>query len=330
MENINGISAVIPNYNGLSILPDILQPAITALQTTGLPYEVILSDDFSEDGSVEWVRARFPEIIILTVQANRGFAPTANRGLYAAKYSHSLLLNSDVKLCPDYFNSLYAYFDTPDTFGVMGRIVGWDNDIIQDGGKYPTYHGYKIKTSRNFIPVSPNRDDRLYTFYLSGANAFIDTEKFKRIGGFNESFAPFYVEDFELSLRAWRLGFKCYYDHYAVCRHRTSATIKKYRKKNEVNAIYYRNKMMMHSLHLTGKTYKMWSVQNFAEVFLRSLSGTSYYKAGHSLFKQKEYSLKKYLSDFAQMQKEFNVTLSVRNITDLIKANLKNHRLKYF
>lgn len=330
MKNINGISAVIPNYNGLALLPEILPHAVTALQMTGLPYEIILADDFSDDGSAEWVQDRFPEIIILKAPANTGFAPTANRGLYTAKYSHSLLMNSDVKLSPDYFKTLYAYFDNPDTFGVMGRIVGWDNDIIQDGGKYPSYHGYKIKTSRNFIPLNPQPGDRLYTFYLSGANAFIDTEKFKKIGGFNETFAPFYVEDFELSLRAWRLGYKCYYDHFAICRHRTSTTIKKYRKKNEVNTIYYRNKMMMHSLHLTGKDYKMWSVQNFAEVFLRSLSGKNYYQAGHSLFKQKEYSLKKYLSDFTQMQKEFNVNLSVRDITDLIKHNLGNHPLNYF
>lgn len=330
MKNINGISAVIPNYNGSAILPDTLPHVVTALQMTGLPYEIILADDFSADDSVEWVRSAFPEIIILTARTNMGFAPTANRGLFAAKYSHSLLMNSDVKLSPDYFKSLYAYFESPDTFGVMGRIVGWDNDIIQDGGKYPSYHGYKIKTSRNFIPLNPKPSDRLYTFYLSGANAFIDTDKFKKIGGFNETFAPFYVEDFELSLRAWRLGFKCYYDHFAICRHRTSATIKKYRKKNEVNAIYYRNKMLMHSLHLTGKTYRMWSVQNFAEVFLRSLSGKSYYKTGHSLFKQKEYSLEKYLSDFAKLQSEFNADFSVRNITDLIKENLKNYPLKYF
>ncbi len=330
MKIINGISAVIPNYNGADILPDILPFAIAALRNTGLPYEIILSDDFSSDRSVDLVSTGYPEIIIITSAVNTGFAPTANRGLYKATYSHSLLLNSDVRLSPDYFKTLISYFDKPDTFGVMGRIVGWDDDKIQDGGKYPSYHGYKIKTSRNYVPRNPSLTDRLYTFYLSGANAFIDTEKFKKIGGFNESFAPFYVEDFELSLRAWRLGYKCYYDHFAVCRHRTSATIKKYRRKDEINSVYYRNKMMMHSLHLTGKVRKRWTIQNAAEVFLRSLSGKNYYKTGHNLFKQNEPGLKNHRADFEKMQAAYGVNLSVRNITDEIKENLKTYSLKYF
>ena len=60
----------------------------------------------------------------------------------------------------------------------------------------------------------------LYTMYLSGANAFMDKEKFMLIGKLDEIFSPFYVEDFELSLRAWRLGFTCYYDYESVCRTR--------------------------------------------------------------------------------------------------------------
>ena len=53
---------------------------------------------------------------------------------------------------------------------------------------------------------------------------YIETDKNKLIelGGFNELYAPFYVEDYDLSLRAWRLGYKCYYEHFALCRHQVS------------------------------------------------------------------------------------------------------------
>ena len=56
----------------------------------------------------------------------------------------------------------------------------------------------------------------------------IDTKKLKDIGGFDEIFSPFYCEDFELGLRAWRLGWKCYYDPKSYCIHDHSSTTKNY------------------------------------------------------------------------------------------------------
>ncbi len=52
--------------------------------------------------------------------------------------------------------------------------------------------------------------------------------------GLDELFSPFYSEDMELSIRAWRLNWKCYYEHQAVCRHRLSATTKNYKTANWV------------------------------------------------------------------------------------------------
>ena len=224
---VKGISVIIPNYNGINLLPVTLPTVILALENSSRPSEIILADDCSTDASVEYVQQNFPGIKIIQNAVNSGFSVTANRGVAISAYDKILLLNSDVKLSPDYFLHQYKYFDKPDAFGVMGRITGWEDDIMQDGAKYPYFHGAKIKTSGNYIL----RDkvlmkDGLYTIYLSGANAFIDKEKFLLIGGFNEMFSPFYSEDYELSLRAWRLGFTCWFDYESVCRHKVSHTIK--------------------------------------------------------------------------------------------------------
>ena len=110
---------------------------IEALIHVGIPYEIIVVDDISTDESVNYLHEFFKEIIVLQNETNTGFAATINKGVFIAKLSHLLLLNSDVKLSKSYFVPLIKYFDKPDTFGVMGRIIGWDNDTIQDGGKYP-------------------------------------------------------------------------------------------------------------------------------------------------------------------------------------------------
>lgn len=282
---VQGISVVIPNYNGISLFANTLPSVFEAVQNSGKPFEIIVVDDCSTDSSVEFLQLNYPNIRLLQNTVNGGFSVTANRGIRAAHYDKVLLLNSDVKLTPDYFANQYKFFELSDTFGVMGRIVGWEDEIVQDGAKYPAYHGSKIKTSGNYLLREEQlMEEGLYTVYLSGANAFIDKEKFLRIGGLNEIFSPFYVEDYELSLRAWRLGYKCYYDYNSVCRHQVSTSIRSKSKKEYINTIYNRNKMYLHAIHLDGVHLLLWYVQLLLELLLRTITFKWYYLSSFGMF----------------------------------------------
>lgn len=258
---VSGISIIIPNYNGRYLLEQTLPSVFGAAKNASLPFEIIVCDDCSSDDSVSFLQKEYPEIKLLINEANKGFSPTINTGIFNAQYSHVLLLNSDVKLTPNYFNGLLRYFEKPDTFGVMSKIIGWEDDKIQDGGKYPSFHGLKIKTSGNYLPVHKEEGQWLYSMYLSGANAFVDRQKLLLLGGFDELFAPFYVEDYELSLRAWRMGWKCYYDDFSVCRHKVSVSINSSNKKKNIKVIYNRNKMYLHAIHLNSFKRFQWFVQ---------------------------------------------------------------------
>lgn len=282
---VHGISVVIPNYNGINLFAHTLPTVVDALRHSGKPYEIILVDDCSTDASVAYIRSNYPQIQMLRNKVNSGFSVTANRGIRAANFDKVLLLNSDVQLTRDYFSHQYKYFDKPGTFGVMGRIVGWHDDIIQDGAKYPVMQGAKIKTSGNYLMQDEAlMQNGLYSMYLSGANAFLDKEKFLRIGGLNELFSPFYVEDYELSLRAWRLGYTCYYEHASICRHQVSTSIKSKSKKAYINTIYNRNKMFLHAIHLEGAHLAAWYAQLVLEVILRLLTFRLPYLKAFGLF----------------------------------------------
>ena len=272
MQLAEGISVVVPNYNGRELLPLIIPAAFSALRQAGLPYEVIIADDASTDSSVQWLNEAYPHVLVIASQQNRGFSATANMGIRAAGFQWILLLNSDVILTPDYFEYLLSYRSYPNLLGVTGRMIGWEDEIIQEAGKYPVMQGAKIKTAYDFIPLDPSHSDRWPCFYLSGANAFINKEVFDKIGHFNEVFSPFYAEDAELSLRAWRLGYASYYEHRAVCRHRQSATILSVQKKMAVDRVYNRNKFLLHAIHLQGVTLISWGVQLLLELLFRVLT----------------------------------------------------------
>jgi GT2 family glycosyltransferase len=321
---VRGISVVIPNFNGVKLFPHTLSTVVEALENSGKPSEIIVVDDCSTDTSIAYLEQYHPEIKIIKILCNKGFSLSANKGVEAAKYDKVLLLNSDVKLTPDYFIHQYKYFESPDTFGIMGRIIGWEDQIIQDGAKYPAFHGAKIKTSGNYILRDKTiMKDGLYSMYLSGANAFIDREKFLAIGGFNDAFSPFYIEDYELSLRAWRLGYKCYYEYNSVCKHKISISINKSNKKSFVDIIYNRNKMILHALHLDGGRKLLWYLQLLLESFVHLVMLRGKYLKSLRLFLASTKKIKDAKEHFYLCRANCNSLKTVNEVAIFILDDIK-------
>ncbi|NEM96746.1 glycosyltransferase family 2 protein [Pontibacter burrus] len=325
---VAGISVVIPNYNGVHLFDQTLPTVEQALQNAGKPSEIIVVDDCSTDGSVEYLLKNYPSVKVIVNPRNRGFSATCNFGAATAKYDKILLLNSDVKLTPTYFNNQLRYFDKPDTFGVMGRIIGWEDEKIQDGAKLPTFHGVKLKTSGNYLLKDETQmQDGLYSMYLSGANAFVDKEKFLLLSGFNELFSPFYSEDVDLSLRAWRLGFKCYYDYNSVCKHQVTTTIKASCKKKFINTIYNRNKLFLHALHLDGATKLAWYSQLMPELLMRVVTFNFSYVQSLQLFLQKQKEVKTSREEFERLAAKLNTRKTVQEVSSFIRDSIKGKAL---
>lgn len=253
------ISVVIPNYNGKHLLDQNLPSVVKALKSAKVNYEIIVVDDCSKDESVLFLEKNYPEIHLIINQQNKGFSVSCNKGINQAKNDLILLLNTDIELNNDFFESQFKYFELPDTFGVMSKIIGAKKGEVQDTARFFKHSGFKIK-SNNFFYVK-DEDFLTPTAYLSGANALVDAKKIKKIGGFNEIFSPFYCEDFELGLRAWRLGWKCYYDPKSYCIHDHSSTTKNYRTRNWVKAIFFRNRMLVHAIHLSKIKLFFWILQ---------------------------------------------------------------------
>lgn len=263
------ISVVIPNYNGKDLLQKNIPSVYEALQKAAVSFEVIIVDDASTDDSVSMLKEKFAEIIVLINEKNSGFSPTINKGIKIAKNELVLLLNSDVFLLPGYFDHLFKYFDKDNTFGVSGRFVGLNDEKIQEAAKYPRISLSRKISPYNFYVVKPS--SWVPTLYLCGGAALIDKEKLQRLQGFDEIYAPFYMEDTDLSIRAWRAGWRCYYEHEAVCRHPSSSTIKKFHKKRRVWVTTQRNKLILHSIHLSNTSKLMWNARQTVTLVVQAI-----------------------------------------------------------
>jgi GT2 family glycosyltransferase len=321
-SSISGISVVIPNFNGRGLFEQTIAPLKAALINSTLPYEIIIVDDCSTDDSVEYLQTNFPEIHLIQSEVNRGFSPTINKGIFQSKFDLVFLLNSDVKLEPDYFGHLIPYFERGDTFGVMGRIVNWGDNQIQDGAKLPTLQGAKIKTFKNFLPAETPVTKGIYTMYLSGAEALVDRKKLLMLGGFDEIFAPYYIEDYEMCLRAWRLGWKCYYEHNSICRHKTSSSIRSKSKKRNVQTIYYRNKMFLHAIHLSFFQLLLYYPQLFGEFLIRMISFRFYYLKSFILFLKDRKKCSESKARFERLMEQTGTNLSLVKVAETIKHSI--------
>jgi GT2 family glycosyltransferase len=294
------VSIIIPNYNGRQLLEQYLPYTLRAVNDSGAVYEIIVVDDCSKDDSVAYLHSRYPDIKVLVNTKNGGFSYTCNQGIQAARMELILLLNSDIKLSADYFDHQWKYFDHEDTFGVMGRITDMDGPRIQDAARMPKFNGFKLKTAYFYYRTD---HQPALTLYLSGANALVDAQKLKAMGGFNEMFSPFYAEDFELSLRAWRLNWKCYYEHESVCGHEVSASTKNYKTARWVKMVYFRNRYYLHALHLGKAALVLWFLQiTLIDLLPKVITGKFWMIGSYTSFL-------KNLSQLRQRRRQFKILM---------------------
>jgi GT2 family glycosyltransferase len=323
------ISIVIPTYKGEELLKKNLPSVITAAKRSEVDFEIIIVDDASNDNTIGFLTQNYPFVKVLQNDNNQGFSPTINKGIKAATKDLVLLLNNDVKLSEDYFLPQFKYFEKDDTFGVMGKIIGYYDDKIQDGGKYPQYSKLNISGTKNYI-VLEETESWLPSFMLSGANALVNREKLFELGGFNEILAPFYWEDFELSVRAWRVGWNLYFEPAAICRHENSVTVKSFFKRKKSKTVSDRNKILTHWMHLDRNIMPLYDLKLFFKVISSALLGRwgfiSAYKKAQERRKNAFHSRKQF-EEFAKNQHSL---LSMEQVNQKILAKINGKKIEIF
>ncbi|MNK26322.1 N-acetylglucosaminyl-diphospho-decaprenol L-rhamnosyltransferase [compost metagenome] len=322
------VSIVIPNYNGKHLLEKYLPSVFTAAQNARIEFEVIVIDDGSKDDSLSFISTNYQQVKLLVNDKNRGFSYTCNHGIREAKYELILLLNSDVKLTPDYFEHQWKYFSKPDTFGVMARIMSFDETRIEDAARLLYYGGCRIKANKFYYSENQS-DEEVYTAYLSGANALVDAKKLKELGGFDEIYSPFSSEDFDLSLRAWQLGWKCYYEHQSVCFHHVSGSTKTQIKSNFIKKIYYRNRYILQGIHLHGARKTLYPLQQiFTELIPKLLTGKTWVWSSYRDYLTHKPHILASRERLARLKQKHQSLLKIDDVIKIINQSIISKKIK--
>jgi len=111
-------SICIANYNGMGIIDSALLSVMA--QDCDFPIEIIVHDDASTDGSVDFIRENFPDIKLIASEVNVGFCISNNRMVSKAKGEYILLLNNDAILLPNAISTLYKEARRQDAPGILG------------------------------------------------------------------------------------------------------------------------------------------------------------------------------------------------------------------
>ncbi len=124
-------SVVIPNWNGKDLLEKYLPSIVEALAGNS-GNEIVVVDNGSTDGSADFVRSHFPQVNLLALPANLGFGGGSNAGFRAAKNDIVVLLNSDMRVAPDFLAPLLEGFHDPEVFAVACQIFFSDPDKLRE------------------------------------------------------------------------------------------------------------------------------------------------------------------------------------------------------
>jgi GT2 family glycosyltransferase len=215
------VSVVIANWNGRSLLPACLD---SLGSQTFRDTEIIVVDNGSTDGSQEVIRSGFPNVHLVALTENLGFAPANNIALRHAKGEYIALLNNDTEADPLWLETLLSALAKNEEIGFCASkmVLHHDRRRADSCGDYYTVEG--VAGKRGHLELADRYNDAREVFGACAGAAMYRRSMIEDIGLFDDDFFMVH-EDSDLSFRAQLMGYKCLYVPGAVVSHRESATI---------------------------------------------------------------------------------------------------------
>jgi GT2 family glycosyltransferase len=190
-------SVCIANYNGVTLIDDCIQSVL--MQDCSFAVEIIVHDDASTDGSVQYIRQRYPTIKILESKENVGFCVSNNRMVDIAHGDYVLLLNNDAALFPDALRTLHE------------AATGMEHDAILGLPQYDASTGELIDRGSRFdlfLNAIPNlAEDQENIGMVIGACFWLPRRLWNELGGFPDWFGSL-AEDTLLCCLARLYGYE--------------------------------------------------------------------------------------------------------------------------
>lgn len=254
--NLPSVSIIIPNWNGADLLEAYIPSILKAQAQYPEETELIVVDDASTDASVALLKEKFPDVKTIMHDSNQGFGKACGSGARAARHPVLILLNSDVKVYPDFIAPLVQPFEKYDVFAASPLILDQTGNPSDVTICTPYFRRGKIRYKHP--PLDCLLQDTISLphpwqtlFPLGGAFA-VRRDRFLALNGFDDLFEPFYYEDTDLGFRAWRRGWSCVVIPESKVIHMHAGVIARSFKRFKIKSISKRNRLLYLWKNLTS------------------------------------------------------------------------------
>lgn len=272
------ISVVIVNYNVREFLNNALISLLKALE--GYSSEIFVVDNASDDGSVELIQQRFPQVHLIVNKTNVGFAKANNQALALSKGKYLLLINPDTLVQENTFAILKEYFANNSDAGMIGcKIINPDGSLqLACRRSFPTpwiaftktfglsslFPKSKLFARYNLTYLDPDKSYEVDA--ISGSFMMMKREVFEKIGGLDETFFM-YGEDLDWCYRIQRSGWKVYYvPATSIIHYKGEST-----KRSDIDElkVFYNAMRLFVRKHHTGSTFFEWFI--YSGIYVRKI-----------------------------------------------------------
>ena len=279
-------AVVILNWNGLQMLQTYL-PILVARTTTPGAF-IVVADNGSTDGSVEWITAGYPDIKLIRLDRNYGFTGGYNRALREIDADYYVLLNSDIEVGEGWLDPLLSWMEEhPETGICQPKVLSMaERDRFEYAGAAGGFidrYGYPFCRGR--ILSNLEKDTGQYNapeecFWATGACLMVRSALYHHLGGLDEDFFA-HMEEIDFCWRAKLLGYQVWCVPASTVWHVGGGTL----PNNSPRKLYfnYRNNLLMLYKNLPDRIRR---TRIFFRMCLDGMSACAYLLTGRWTFFQ--------------------------------------------
>ena len=226
------VSIIIVNYNGKELLQKCLD---SLLKVNYDNFEIILVDNNSTDGTVEFITKNYPSLIIIKLDSNKGFAEPNNVAAKISKGKYLLFLNNDTVVTPNFISEMVKVMETDKKIAICQSLLLKPDGSVDSSGDFIDHLGvvYNSKTKIDEIREVSS---------AKGASMLVRSDIFEKLDGFDQKFFVTF-EDVDLCWRSWILGYRVLIIPTSIVYHEGGITIKKI--KSEIAFHGFKNQLAM-------------------------------------------------------------------------------------
>jgi len=219
--SLPSVSIILVNLNGRHHFEQLFA-SLRAVDYPKELLEIVVVDNASVDGSIQWLDKHAPDARCIQCRQNHGFAGGVNVGVEASAGEVLVFLNTDMRVEPAWLRELVAPIVSREAECTSSMTLSWNGKVVNFGGSAMNFHGIGWQVGMNDPDIARYKTG-CETLFACGGSMAISRTVYEDAGRFDEDFFAYY-EDVDLGFRLWVLGYRVLYVPGSLAYHHHMST----------------------------------------------------------------------------------------------------------